>query len=106
MRTSYRRGFAVSAFTTSIAAAVVLLPLMSESETTRARFVRVEPPGIAELGALASELTELSATVGKACAAGDIDALTELSERMLQVQVRYAERYRTMLVVRLRSPST
>ena len=59
---------------------------------------------VAELGALASELTRLSATAGEACAAGDIDALSEGSERILQAQVSYAERYRTILVVRLRGP--
>jgi hypothetical protein len=59
---------------------------------------------IAELGELASELSGLSISAEKASAAGDVEAISEACELMLAAHVRYAERYRTLLVVRLREP--
>ncbi len=59
----------------------------------------------ADLGDRARELTLLTDAARKASGAADVDALCEVSELMLQAHVRYAERYRTLLVVRLRKPA-
>jgi hypothetical protein len=57
-----------------------------------------------ELAALARELAALSQTAAEASAGGDIEGLLDASERMLGMHVRYAELYRTLLVVRLGEP--
>jgi hypothetical protein len=77
-----------------------MLAMDSAEEKRHGRVVALA----AGLGDLARELTQLSAAAGKASAAADVDALCEVSELMLQAHVRYAERYRTLLVVRLREP--
>ena len=61
---------------------------------------------LAELGQMASELTGLSQSARTASAGGDVGALCETAELMLQAHVLYAERYRTLLVVRLHKPRT
>jgi hypothetical protein len=59
---------------------------------------------IGELGALAMELAGLSETAACASGSGDAEALLDASKLMLGMHVRYAELYRTLLVVRLREP--
>lgn len=57
---------------------------------------------LVELGELAAELSGLSTNAQKTATAGDIDALSDVCEEMLASHVRFAERYRTLLVVRVR----
>ena len=51
-----------------------------------------------ELGDLARELDALARAADRAIVRRDVDSLCEISERMLQGHVRWAERYRTLLV--------
>jgi hypothetical protein len=56
--------------------------------------------------AIAKILAKAWTPVCEASAAADVDALSEVSGLMLQAHARYAERYRTLLVVRLREHRT
>jgi hypothetical protein len=55
-----------------------------------------------DLGVTARELMRLDAMADRACARGDVDSLCDVAETMLAQHARFAENYRTVLVVRLR----
>jgi len=61
---------------------------------------------VRELGALARELVRLDLMADRASARGDADALCDVAELMIDAHVKWAERYRTLLVVRIREPGT
>lgn len=56
------------------------------------------PQIMTELGDLAKELDVLARAADRTIVRRDIDNLCEISERMLQGHVRWAELYRTLLV--------
>jgi hypothetical protein len=54
-----------------------------------------------ELGDISRDLDVLARAADRAIVRRDIDNLCEISERMLQGHVRWAEKYRTLLVANI-----